>query len=51
MPAISAEKHGFIRHFDSTMCVFRANLDTDSAANWTVIPPQTGHASHGKLDT
>lgn len=32
-------------------CVFRANLDTDSAANWTVIPAQTGHVFHGKPDT
>jgi hypothetical protein len=33
------------------VCVFRAKLDTDSAANWTVIPAQTGHGFHGKLDT
>lgn len=32
-------------------CVFRAKLDTDSAANWTVIPAQTGHGFRGKLDS
>lgn len=26
-------------------------LDTCSAANWTVIPAQTGHLFHAKLDT
>lgn len=34
-----------------TYCEFRAKLDTDSAANWTVIPAQTGHAFRGKLDS
>jgi len=24
-------------------CVFRCKLDTDSGANWTLIPLQTGH--------
>jgi hypothetical protein len=38
-------------HFHVLRGVFRAKLDTDSAANWTVIPPQTGHGFHGKLDT
>jgi hypothetical protein len=32
-------------------CEFRAKLDTDSAANWTVIPAQTGHGFRGKLDS
>lgn len=34
-----------------TVCVFRANLDTDSTGNWTVIPPQTGHRFQRKLDS
>lgn len=33
------------------MCVFRAKLDSDSAANWTPVPRQTGQAFQGKLDT
>ena len=32
-------------------CVFHAKLDTDSAANWTPGPRQTGQAFQGKLDT
>lgn len=24
-------------------CVFRTKVDSDSGANWTVIPEQTGH--------
>jgi hypothetical protein len=32
-------------------CVFRAKLDSDSAANWTPVPRQTGQAFQGKLDT
>ena len=32
-------------------CVFRAKLDSDSAANWTPVPRQPGQAFQGKLDT
>jgi len=32
-------------------CVFHANVDTDSAANWTLIPRETGQGFQGKLDT
>jgi len=32
-------------------CVFRGKVDTDSAANWTLIPRQTGQGFQGKLDT
>jgi len=32
-------------------CVFRTKLDTDSGANWTVIPDQTGQRFRRKLDT
>jgi len=31
-------------------CVFQTKLDTDSTANWTVIPDQSGQQFHGKLD-
>jgi len=31
-------------------CVFRTKLDTDSGANWTPIPVQTGHRFRRKLD-
>jgi hypothetical protein len=30
---------------------FHGKLDTQSSANWTVIPGQTGHRFQGKLDT
>jgi hypothetical protein len=32
-------------------CVFRAQLDTDSGANWTPIPGETGQRFRRKLDT
>ena len=32
-------------------CVFHGKLDTNSTANWTVIPRQTGHRFQGKLDS
>lgn len=45
----------YARYFPSSRnvarCVFHTKLDTDSAANWTVIPAQTGHAFRGKLDS
>ena len=32
-------------------CVFHGKLDTDSTANWTPIPRQTGQSVQRKLDT
>jgi NAD(P)-dependent dehydrogenase (short-subunit alcohol dehydrogenase family) len=33
------------------LCVFRGKVDTDSTANWTPSPRQTGQGFQGKLDT
>jgi len=39
----AAGKAGRIALALMRMCVFHANLTTDSTANWTVIPRQSGH--------
>lgn len=37
--------------YSEAQCVFRGKLDTQSTANWTLVPPQTGHPFQRKLDS
>ncbi len=37
--------------FETDHCVFHTKLITDSTANWTLIPRQTGQRFQSKLDS